>query len=153
MYADDTTIYFNLEDFDQNCIETDINNELEKVNLWLKLNKLYLNTLKIKLMVFHRKQKKIREIHLSINDIQIEQVPTFNFLGITLNENLSWKNHTKMIGNKISRVIGVLFRLKHVFPKEILLTLYNTLISSYIKTMDYWCGAWSALKSKGCKRS
>ena len=44
------------------------------------------------------------------------------------------KNHTKMKGNKISRVIGVtvLFRLKHVFPKEILLTLYNTLISSYI---------------------
>ena len=83
-------------------------------------------------MVFHRKQKKIREIHLSINDIQIEQVPTFNFLSITLNENLSWKNHTKMVGNKISRVIGVLFRLKDVFPKEILLTLYNTLISSYI---------------------
>ena len=85
-------------------------------------------------MVFHRKQKKIREIHLSINDIQIEQVPTFNFLGITLNENLSWKNHTKMVGNKISRVIGVLFRLKDVFPKEILLTLYNTLISSYINS-------------------
>ena len=37
-----------------------------------------------------------------------------------------------MIGNKISRVIGVLFRLKDVFPKEILLTLYNTLISSCI---------------------
>ena len=97
MYADDTTIYFNLDDFDQNCLETDINNELEKVNLWLKLNKLYLNTQKTKLMVFHRKQKKIREIHLSIHDIQIEQVPTFNFLGITLNENLSWKNHTKMV--------------------------------------------------------
>ena len=37
-----------------------------------------------------------------------------------------------MVGNKISRVIGVLFRLKDVFSKEILLTLYNTLISSYI---------------------
>ena len=56
MYADDTTICFNLEDFDQNCIETDINNE---VNLWLKLNKFYLNTQKTKLMFFHRKQKKI----------------------------------------------------------------------------------------------
>ena len=61
MYADDTTIYFNLEDFGQNCLETDINNELENVNLWLKLNKLYLNTQKTKLTVFHRKQTKIRE--------------------------------------------------------------------------------------------
>ena len=133
MYADDTTIYFNLEDFDQNCLETDINNELEKVNLWLKLNKLYLNTQKTKLMVFRSEENKIREIHLSINDIQIEQVTTFIFLGITLNENLSWRNHTKMVGNKLSRVIGVLFRLKQVLPKEILFILYNTLISSYIK--------------------
>ena len=83
-------------------------------------------------MVFRRKQKKIREIHLSINDIQIEQVPTFIFLGISLDENLSWKNPTKMGGNKISIVLGVLFRLKLVFPKEILLTLYNTLIFLYI---------------------
>ena len=58
MYADDTIIYFNLEDFDQTCIEADITNKLEKVNIWLKLNKLSLNTQKTKLMVFHRKQKK-----------------------------------------------------------------------------------------------
>ena len=40
MYADDTTIYFNLEDFDSQNTEADINAELEKVNTWLKLNKL-----------------------------------------------------------------------------------------------------------------
>ena len=40
MYADDTTIYFNLEDFDPATIERDINSELEKINVWLKLNKL-----------------------------------------------------------------------------------------------------------------
>ena len=32
-YADNLTIYFNLEDFDQNCTETEINNELENVNI------------------------------------------------------------------------------------------------------------------------
>ena len=42
MYADDTTIYFNLEGFSNIFKETDINNELEKVNTWLKLNKLSL---------------------------------------------------------------------------------------------------------------
>ena len=62
----------------------------------------------------------------------IEQVSTFNFLGITLDETLSWKNHTKMVANTISRVIGILFRLKNIFLKEILLTLYNALIYSYI---------------------
>ena len=53
MYADGTTIYFNLEDGDPTCIDADITNELEKVNIWLKLNKMSLNTQKTKLMVFH----------------------------------------------------------------------------------------------------
>ena len=43
MYADDTTIYFNLEDFDRYNLEQDITNELENITLWLKRNKLSLN--------------------------------------------------------------------------------------------------------------
>ena len=89
MYADDTTIYFNLEDFDNLTKETDSNRELEKVNIWLKLNKLSLNTQKTKLMLFHRKQKHLDEINVVINGIEIEHVPSFNFLGIMLDENLS----------------------------------------------------------------
>ena len=60
MYADDTTtcIYFNLEDFDFQNTENHINAKLEKVNTWLKLDKLSLNVQKTKFMVFHRKQKK-----------------------------------------------------------------------------------------------
>ena len=87
MYADDTTIYFNLEDFDNLTKETDINRELEKVNIWLKLNKLSLNTQKTKLMLFHRKQKHLDEINVVINGIEIEHVRSFNFLGIMLDEN------------------------------------------------------------------
>ena len=49
-----------------------------------------------------------------------------------LDESLTWTDHTYIVANKISRVTGVLYRLKSVFPKEILLTLYNTLIGSYI---------------------
>ena len=52
MYADDTTIYFNLEDFDSHNMEADINAELEKVNTWLKLNKLSLNAQKTNLCCF-----------------------------------------------------------------------------------------------------
>ena len=71
MYANDTTIY--CSDFDQICTETETNNELENVNIWLKHNKLSLNAQKTKLMVFHRKQKKFNEIHPSIDTMPIEQ--------------------------------------------------------------------------------
>ena len=132
MYADDTTIYFNLEDFDLLTRETDVNRELEKVNIWLKPNKLSLNTQKTKLMLFHRKQKHFDKISVVINGIEIEHVPSFNFLGIMLDENLSWKSHIEMVGNKISKVTGILYRLKNVFPENVLFVLYNSLIVSYI---------------------
>ena len=48
MYADDTTIYFNLNDFPVINREVEINSELEKVNTWLKLNKLAINVDKSK---------------------------------------------------------------------------------------------------------
>ena len=68
MYTDDSTIYFNLEDFDPTCVEAEITKEFEKVNFWMKLSKLSLNTQKTKLMIFHRKQKKVREINFSMDN-------------------------------------------------------------------------------------
>ena len=49
-----------------------------------------------------------------------------------LDENLSWKSHIEMVGNKISKVTGILYRLKNVFPESVLFVLYNSLIVSYI---------------------
>ena len=46
IYADDTTIYFNLEDFDPDNVSNAINNELEKITKSLQINKLSLNTQK-----------------------------------------------------------------------------------------------------------
>ena len=91
LYADDTTIYFNLEEFGYLNKERDINSDLEKVNTWLKLNKLSLKAQKTKLMVFHRKQKHVDGINIQINGTQIERVESVNFLGIMLDENLTGK--------------------------------------------------------------
>ena len=132
MYADDTTIYFNLENFTQQNINKKINNEIEKFNTWLKVNRLSLNLQKTKLMIFHRKQKHIQNINIVINGMHIERVESFNFLGITLTETLCWDNHVNLVKMKISKVIGVLYRLKNVFPGETLKTLYTSLIASYL---------------------
>ena len=64
MYADDTTLYFNLEDFDCQNLDNEINLEIEKINLWLKLNKLSLNADKIKYMIFYTNQRMIPPIAL-----------------------------------------------------------------------------------------
>ena len=50
--ADDITIYFNLEDFPLLNRHIEINTELDKVNTWLKVNKLSLNVEKNKVYDF-----------------------------------------------------------------------------------------------------
>ena len=83
MYADDTTLYFNLEDFIFVTMKGDINSCLDKINVWLKLNKLIVNVSKTKFMFFHER-RDVPELNLSLNNINIEPVFHFTFLGIIL---------------------------------------------------------------------
>ena len=132
MYADDTTIYFDLEDFGKDNLEHQINDEPKRVNIWLKLNKLTLNITKTKSMMFHRKQKQMEPSFFSIDGKVIENVSSYNILGITLDEGLTWKNHIDLIKNIISKTSGVFYHLAKIFPEEILVSLCNSLIASHL---------------------
>ena len=125
MYADDTTLYCNIN---QNSSEDAINNELKNITEWLSSNKLSLNAKKTKFMIFHTIQRKVNYPSLQINGIELERVSQFNFLGLILNSQLTWIHHMNHISKKISRVIGIMYRLKHIYPQTVLLMLYNTLI-------------------------
>ena len=59
-------------------------------------------------------------------------VDEFNFLVLTITKHLSWKKHMDKIFNKISKIIGVLNKLKFIIPDQILLTIYNSLILPYL---------------------
>ena len=126
MYADDTTLYFSLEDFKTQSREETINTDINKVNTWLRLNKLSLNVEKTKCMLFH-KRRTPPVINFSINNRHIDRITQFIFLGIILDENLSWKNHINMIYNKLSKINGVLHKLKYIFLKNIMLSIYKSL--------------------------
>ena len=65
MYADDTTFYINLEDFNTVAMNDDINSCLDEINVWLKLNKFTVNVSKTKFMVFH-KHRDVQELDLLI---------------------------------------------------------------------------------------
>ena len=131
MYADDTTIYFNLEDFPANNREQEINRELEKVNLWFQLNKLTLNVDKTKCMLFH-KRRAVPPINMSMNNIPIDIVPHFNYLDIIQDEYLSWKAHVAMVSGKLSKINGILNRLKYIYLAQVLLILYKSLFVPHI---------------------
>ena len=71
-------------------------------------------------------------LNLKIAGNTIEQLAEFNFPGINIDQNITWKSHVTKTAIKISRVIGVLNRLKHIFPQHILRTIYNSLIQPHL---------------------
>ena len=110
-----------------------INSELAKVYDWLAVNKLSLNVKKTnKYLIFHAINKRIEGVvpDLTINGIPLERVQTFNFLGLLLNENMSWKPHIDLLSDKLAKCAGVLNKLKRFLPIHILRTLYFSMAQS-----------------------
>ena len=134
IYADDTTISSIISTFgrNQNQININLNEELNKVIFWLKVNKLSLNINKTKYMIFYPHQKKPSKPQIVLDNCEIECVDEFNFLGITFDKHMNWKSHINKIANKLSRYIGILNKLKRILPLNIKLTLYNSLIKPHI---------------------
>ena len=54
------------------------------------------------------------------------------FLGVIIDEHLSWKNHITHISAKLSRSIGILSRLKYILPFNVLKMLYNSIIVPHL---------------------
>ena len=90
-------------------------------------------------MVFHMPQKQVNIPNIEIENIKIEFADEFNFLGLTLYKHLKWDLHINKIASKILNIIGIMYRLKHMVPSEIILTIYDGLIKPHILYgLKYW---------------
>ena len=93
---------------------------------------------------------------LSIDDTEVKEVSTFKFLGITVDQNLTWKNHVDDFAKKCSRTcsIGILYKVKQFLPESALLSLHYTLFLSHINYgITVWSSANSVVKNRLHKRA
>jgi hypothetical protein len=127
IYADDTALSATLRTFGSSGQDRDlmINLELCKISNWLKLNKLSLNSLKTKAMLFHTNRRNVTYPNISVNGSLIDFVDTFDYLGILIDKNINWKAHISKISTKLSKVIGIMCKMNNFLPLEILRTLYS----------------------------
>ena len=138
-----------------------INKELQEICNWFQANKLSVNAGKTNYMVLgtHHNTRKFIDINQNINvlnesestnsrdlekeklnikldGVSLNRVSSTKFLGVIIDENLTWKNHIDAISKTISRNTGMLTKLKHFVPENILYSLYCTLIFTLYKL---WC--------------
>ena len=99
---------------------------------WFKCNKLSLNIDKTCSIHFKTPQSQSRCKNIFIDDVPIVQKESTKFLGVTLDSNLSWSEQTRKITTTLSKVIGILCKLKHILPQKSLIMLYNALVLPHI---------------------
>ena len=106
LYADDTSLFSSLGSFnvalnetkfDKYTLSESINTEFNNIQEWLNINKLSLNVNKTKYMIFHNHQRNIDDLipDIRLNNQAIERVSEFNFLGLTIDQHLSWNSHVQ----------------------------------------------------------
>ena len=160
LYADDTTllrsIEYSIDTNDNNPFEV-INDELHKMSDWLSSNRLSLNVKKTKYMLFHTHQKNIDYIraNINLNEHAIKRVDTFNFLGGIPDKHMSWKTHTEMLSNKISKYCGIMTRLKNYLPLYVIRTLYFSMLNSHLNygllVWGYECNRLIKVQKRGIR--
>ena len=125
-------IYF--ESDSPNTLQKVVNKVLRHVKRWLYANKLALNVDKINVVIFHSPQNPLNHsINIKIGNQYVKQTKYVKFLGLLLDENLSWKYHISELSKKLSRNSGIFIKVRHLVPTSVLISLYNSLFSSFLQ--------------------
>ena len=114
MFADDTNLFLSSKNI-KYLFQT-MNKELAIIQEWFNANKLSLNASKTKYSFFHSlsfsDRIPLRLPELKTNDVVIKREENMKFLGVLLDENLTWRPHIKCIENKISKNLSILYKAR-----------------------------------------
>ena len=137
-FADDTVLLFRALSVETlfKTMESALNDLIK----YTRSNRLLINIKKTNYMIFSTIKKVNTELSLTADGYLIYRVSKFKYLGVIIDELLSWKEHVNSISIKIARGAGILYRLKNFLPQKVLRTLYFTLVYPY---MHYSCYVWA----------
>ena len=130
LFADDTSLYYSCKN--TNNLENIINSELAKISDWLSANRLSLNVAKSKLLYFTNKNRNsLKDIEIKINGESLKEVDSAKYLGVHMDNKLSWNVHTNHIKLRLSKGISMLAKIRHYVPEPVRRSLYFTFINSH----------------------
>ena len=139
-YADDTTLYCSGPDIDS--LQEHISSDLTSLVSYFSSNSLQLNLTKTNFMIINPKKPNTRNItnnQLRINGTAIDRVAETTFLGLLIDDELSFKKHIKQIENKVSKGLYAIRSTQHLIPKKHLRLLYHALIACHLSYgIIYW---------------
>ena len=131
LFSDDVTLMCVASTKQQ--LTSKINAAMTRTCLWLKVNRFDLNISKSNFVIFSRSPNYYSWItEIASPKGIVKRSSSVKHLGTIIDENLSFKYQVKAITRIQSRNLGIIRKLKHIFPSNVLRLLYFSLIHPYI---------------------
>ena len=143
-YADDTS--FVISGSNQLQLANRCNVVLDSLAGWFSTNLLCLNPSKTQCIRFHTYQRDCAPVNISINDIQIKMVKSTNFLGLIIDEHLSWEPHCGSMVCKLNSMCFLFRSLRRILTLRQLIMLYHAQAESRLR---YGITLWGASSHAG----
>lgn len=147
LFADDTTLYASSDDIIH--LYANVNHDLQSLVDWFRANKLSLNPSKTNYMLFSPHKTDHSEHSIKIGSDIIEQKNYCKFLGLVIDDKLTWSEHIAHTMSKLSRSLYALNRTKHIISRSHRKTLYDSLVHSYI---SYGIVLWGSTYSSNLQK-
>ena len=144
LYADDTNMFVNSRSAeDAMRIARD---SLAAVYKWFCDNRLTLNISKSSFAIYHRKGRRMHgdNFALEINNVNLERVKSVKFLGVILDDHLSWEHHVNVVTSRISKLIPLIHKIRDNLSSSSLRQIYFALI---YPSLTYCIAVWGSCNS------
>ena len=138
-FADDTAMHTASKSLPE--IEDKLNNDFHCIVKWLTEQRLHLNSVKTKVILFGSRPALSRSPKLNIvfEGKLLQQVNCVQYLGVLLDSHLSWNDHLLLLRQKTSKTVKMLRRLSHMVPFETIDKLYRGVV---LPALDYCDVVW-----------
>jgi hypothetical protein len=135
LYADDAVISYGHRDLAG--LYEDMQHDLNLLSEWFYNNRLSVNAGKTKYILFKDPRRVITTDHQIVLGLdQVERVSSIRYLGLIIDDRLSWEEHIIHVKRKIMSFVGVLHKIKHIIPVRSRLQIFHAHIFSHVSYMN-----------------
>ena len=133
LFADDTNIFVVADTLESATQKANL--VLSEINQYMRCNLLHINVKKSCFIHFSPSKRQTYDstpLNLHIDNIPLAQVTQTKFLGVTIDNKLTWEPHIKQLVKKLQSICGRIYRIKNYLPEHLHKQIYHTLFESHL---------------------
>ena len=130
LYADDANIILtgkNMKEIEEQAAELST-----ALMNWVDSNGLALNLKKTNYMIFSRQKIDNYNFKLVMANAEIHRKTEARFLGVIVDEKLNWTRHIMSLKSKMSKYVGIMYKIKNLLPSQIRLQIFHSFVQAHI---------------------